>query len=115
MTEVTTPKGDKKPLHEIIDGLKEDDIEMLEPPKETLEFLNRYYNSITSKKIVANRYNDINVVKKYFNTKLHDIVNKDFIEKELPDVLKSTPILNKCMDDGKLVLLVSDYDCDKSA
>ena len=112
MTNVQTPKGNLKPLNEIIEGLKKDDIE-LSPHNETLyENLNSYFSSNIIKKILANRYNDMESVKKYFNTKLSEIINKDFIENELPDVTISTPIINKHIEENNKILLVTDMDVD---
>jgi len=109
---VRTPNGESKPLVEILDDLKSDDIEIMKPEKETVSFLNRYFNSDVSRKIVANRYKDVTNVKMYFETKLHDIISKEFIEKELPDVITSSEIINRHIDKGSKILLVSDYDVD---
>jgi 16S rRNA C1402 (ribose-2'-O) methylase RsmI len=109
---VKTPNGESKQLNEILDGLKEDDIVISEPNKETISFLSKYYTSNVSRKIMANRYKDISNVEKYFNTKLHDIVSKEFVEEQLPDVVKSSEVINKHIEKGSKILLVSDYDVD---
>ncbi|RLE47481.1 hypothetical protein DRJ25_02305 [Candidatus Woesearchaeota archaeon] len=112
MTNVRMPQGESLPLHEIISGLANDDIEIKKPDSKIINLLSKYFTSNVTKKIVANRYKDVSMVEKYFNTKLHDILNIEFIEKWLPDVSKSTPIINDVIAKGGKIVLVIDSDSD---
>jgi len=112
MTEVKLPNGEEKPLREIISSLSNDNIVITKQDPETLTYLNRYFNSDITKKIVANRYKDLDTIKNYFNTKLSDIINENFIEKWLPHVVNSTSAINEAIVNNKKILLVSDYDVD---
>ena len=99
-------------IGEILKDLEKDHIFIKEPNKEVLKISEKYYGSYLQQNIIATRYNDPEELVKYYNTKLTDILDINFLEERLPELKESYKPILDTINENKHILIVSDYDVD---
>ena len=112
MNEIILPNGDVLTQEEYEKKLKESNIELVKLDPKLEEELSKYFDLNFKKKVVGRRFNSIKDMKKYFDYTLKGIINKDFIERHLPDVKKATNLILEKMKKNEKIVIVSDMDTD---
>ena len=109
---ITLPNGKQMEKEEVLANLELDRIVVKEPDTEKVKYIKKYYDSNLKVNILASIYPTLDNLKKYLNTRLNDLLTLEFIEKELPDVKKSTPIIIKTILNNEHTLCLVDSDVD---
>ena len=109
---IRLPNGDSLTKKELVNELKKDNIEFRSKNEEVLNFIKPIYTSYLQRDIISSRYDNVKNINSYLNTKLSDLLNNEFIEKYMPDIKKSTKIINEVIDKNGFILLLADMDCD---
>ena len=114
---IILPNGEVKNYKELLEDLKnEDNIRIVEVPKDVDRKLSKFYDYDLKKKITYARFKTYEELNKYLQIRLKDFINgpeaNDFIEKNLPGVKESTEAIKKTIDKGGKIMIVSDMDAD---
>lgn len=110
---IRLPNGNTITKSELVLDLKNDNIEYRERNPDILKFLEPIYTSYLQRNIISSRYENVYNIDKYLNTKLSDILSNNFIEKYMPDILKSSEIINEVIKNNGFILVLSDWDADQ--
>lgn len=110
--EIYLPNGTVLLKEDLEDDLKKDNIILLKPDINKIDYIKKLHSSFLQQNILANRYDDLDSLKKYYDTKLCDILTKEFIEDNMPEVLESTPIILDVIKNNGLIIHNNDSDVD---
>jgi single-stranded-DNA-specific exonuclease len=98
-------------LNHIAEDLGKDNIVFRELNKEVYDSLETLHNRELVRKIYSGRYTDKGDLEKYLNTKLSDIINKEFLS-QMTDIGKAARVITRHLEKGNRILYVTDYDVD---
>jgi len=97
--------------YSLVENLKNQNIILRDAKDEMMSYVGEYTDNKLSKKIMASRHNDMEDIDLYYNTKLDDILNLDFLGK-MKDVKVSSECILKHMENDDKILLLVDFDVD---
>jgi len=112
MKEIMRPDGVWINSDVVEKSFLEDNIVIDKTNMEMKEFLDRHYSSYLQQNVISNRYKTTEHLTKYYDTKLEDILTKEFIEDNMPEVKISTPIILDVIKNNKKLIHSHDGDCD---
>lgn len=112
MSKIKGPDGVWVNSEDVVKSLKCDNILIDKTNPEMKGFLDKHYSSYLQQCVLSNRYKDTEQITKYFDTKLEDILTKEFIEENMPEVKISTPIILDVINNNKMLIHSHDGDCD---
>jgi len=110
---IRLPNGNLLTRQDLVNKLRDDNIEFRSINNDVLNYIENIYTSYLQRNIISSRYENINHIKKYLNTKLSDILSIDFIEEHMPDVKTSSEIINEVMNNNGFILHLADWDADQ--
>lgn len=110
--EISTPNGNVYTKEEYIQDLENDNIVLTDSNKEIIEYAVAKKMPYIQTQILANRHNDITMLKRFDETTLSDILTSKFISDRLPEVIPAADIIIDTIKNNGKILLISDFDVD---
>jgi len=86
-------------------------IKLKQPNQEIIAYLSSTFNRELISIIYANRYETVEELKQYLDTKVADLVSKDFLS-QFPDINKAKELILSAIRNNEKILVVTDYDVD---
>ena len=109
---IIMPDGSNTTMDDIVVSLKDDGIVFNEINPDNIELVRKHHKSYIQQRIVSSRNTNVEYLDKYYNTRLSDLLAKEFISENMPEVMQSSKIILEHMSKNNNILLVSDFDSD---